>query len=59
MDFSKAFNTVNHNILMKLEHYEIRRIAKDWLASYLGNQKQFVSLNNVSSDHLSLSCGIP
>ena len=58
-DFSEAFDTVNHNILiMKLEHYGIRGIAIDWLTSYLSNRKQF-SLNNVSSDQLSLSCGIP
>jgi hypothetical protein len=44
---------------MKLEHYGIRGIAKDWLASYLSNRKQFVFLNNVSSDQLTLSCGIP
>ena len=60
LDFSKAFDTVNHDILiMKLEHYGIRGIAKDWLASYLSNRNQFVFLNNVSSDQLTLSCGIP
>ena len=60
LDFSKAFDTVNHDILiMKLEHYGIRGIAKDWLASYLSNRKQFVFFNNVSSDQLTLSCGIP
>ena len=59
LDFSKAFDTVNHDILiMKLEHYGIRGIAKDWLASYLSNRKQFVFFNNVSSDQLTLSCGI-
>ncbi len=60
LDFSKVFDTVNHDILiMKLEHYGIRGIAKDWLASYLSNRKQFIFLKDVSSDQLTLSCGIP
>ena len=43
-DFSKAFDTVNHNILnMKLDHYGFRRILKKWFSCYLNEQKQFVS----------------
>ncbi len=46
LDFSKAFDTVHHGILInKLEKYGIRGIANDWFSSYLTGRKHFVSLN--------------
>ena len=45
IDFKKAFDTVNHNILLKkLDRYGIRGIALDWFKSYLSNRLQFVSI---------------
>ena len=60
LDLSKAFDTVNHEILFtKLEHYGFRGIVLDWMKSYFINRKQFVQYNNHCSDLKEISCGIP
>ena len=60
LDFSKAFDTVNHTILLtKLHHYGIRGQALNWFKSYLENRKQFVTYNNVRSTLKNMPCGVP
>ena len=60
IDLKKAFDTVNHNILlMKLEHYGLRGPLLKWFETYLTGRKQFVYYNGVSSDIVSISCGVP
>ena len=55
LDFSKAFDAVNHKILlMKLEHHGIRGIGNEWFRSYLDNRQQIVIVNDVSSAKCSL-----
>jgi hypothetical protein len=60
LDFSKAFDTVDHDILIKkLEHYGVRGFALSWFQSYLSNRKQFVSINNIKSNLEDVTCGVP
>ena len=60
MDFSKAFDTVNRNILIeKLDYYRIRGVTKDWFISYLTNRYQYVSLGQTESYPHPVSCGVP
>ena len=60
LDFSKAFDTVNHNILLsKLEFYGIRGVVKDLFTSYLRNRMQMMSLVSVNSDIQTVCCGVP
>ena len=60
IDFSKAFDMVEHSILLKkLEHYGIRGIALEWLKSYLNNREQFVSVNGKDSSKRHIKYGVP
>ena len=53
IDFRKAFDTVDHTILLeKLYFYGIRGIAYKWLSNYLSNRKQFVEYDHVKSSLL-------
>ena len=60
IDLKKAFDTINHDILVqKLSNYGLRGVASKWISSYLENRSQFVSYNNVNSDIQNINCGIP
>ena len=51
VDLKKAFDTVNHRIIInKLDYYGIRAKPLDWLISYLNDKQQFVQYNESKSD---------
>ena len=60
IDLKKAFDTVNHSILLKrLDHYGVRGVPLQWFDSYLSDRKQYVSVNGSTSDELTITHGVP
>ena len=60
LDFSKAFDMVDHSILIsKLNSYGIRGVPLSWFDSYLSGRVQSVSLGGVSSQPLPVRRGVP
>ena len=60
IDLQKAFDTVNHKILLdKLYHYGVRGQAHLWFESYLTDRKQKVQIASVDSRLMKISCGVP
>ena len=57
IDFSKAFDTVDHFILLdKLFIYGARTIALQWLKDYLTGRSQYVTFNGFKSNNIEIKC---
>ena len=60
IDLSKAFDTINHNLLMKkLYVYGIRGSELSWFTGYLAERKMRVVVDGVSSEWARVSMGVP
>ena len=60
LDLKKAFESVDHDILLKkLDYYGVRGIASEWFASYLKNRKQFASISGHISSSQVIQTGVP
>ena len=60
LDLAKAFDTVDHHILLKkLEHYGIRGIVLQFYQSFSENRKQFECINEFCSTLHDSNIGVP
>ena len=60
LDFAKAFDTVNHELLInKMEYYGIRGMPLEWFRSYLNNRQQYTEIDDTLSNIDSIKCGVP
>ena len=60
LDFSKAFDKVNHSkLLWKLHQYGIRGNALAWIRAFLGNRSQTVVIDGEESESVPVTSGVP
>jgi hypothetical protein len=60
MDLSKAFDTLDHEILIaKLNYYGIQGTALKLFKDYLSNRKQYTYIENTLSNELTIKMGVP
>ena len=60
IDLSKAFDSLDHNILLsKLKFYGVTGVSLDLMSSYLSNRRQCTQFNTTVSDFLDIKQGVP
>ena len=58
IDLQKAFDTVDHGILSKLNHYGVRGASYQWFKSYLTGRQQYATTAHLKSDLCSINYGV-
>ena len=60
LDLQKAFDTVNHSILLtKLKAIGLSGSAVNWFSSYLSDRQQLVDVSGTFSSEAKIECGVP
>ena len=60
LDLSKAFDTIDHTILIdKLKYYGVHEINLKLFSGYLENRKQYTEIDNVKSNTSLITTGVP
>ena len=60
MNFAKAFDKVNHSLLLhKLHHYGVRGQVNGWIRGFLENRRQAVVIDGTRSDFVKVKSGVP
>lgn len=60
LDLQKAFNMFDHSIMpYKLKDLGFKRMAIDWVESYLTGKDQMMDVNGKHSIAKGISCGVP
>ena len=60
IDFRKAFDSINHEILLKkLENLGFVNSSINWFQDYLTNRTQYTVVNGLDSSLLDINCGVP
>ena len=60
IDFKKAFDSVNHNIIIKkIKKLGLHLNTIDWFRSYLASHTQITTVNQIQSDIAPVTCRVP
>ena len=58
-DFSKAFDSVSHRILVSLGMWILIPYILNWLISFISNRKQRVVVDNIITEYINITRGVP